>query len=100
MPRLTKNSKRLLHHDTVSDLVLGCKASGVPRPTITWSLDGAVIPGDDKRRTINQVTGYLKVFNISLEDEGFYRCLATNIVGTVSSTKIKVQSLGTGCSTF
>ena len=55
-----------------------CQADGYPRPTVTWTRVGMPLPAG--KTSINQ--GTLTISNLSPADNGFYDCVATNIMGT------------------
>ena len=55
-----------------------CQADGYPRPTVTWTRIGMPLPAG--KTSINQ--GTLTINNLSPADNGFYDCVATNIMGT------------------
>ncbi|KAK3087485.1 hypothetical protein FSP39_006555 [Pinctada imbricata] len=63
-------------------VILPCSVSGDPRPTITWYKDNSPISPTDYHYFIRE-DGSLEIFSSSAEDEGKYRCEATNIVGTI-----------------
>ncbi|KAH7996075.1 hypothetical protein HPB51_026415 [Rhipicephalus microplus] len=69
---------------------LGCRASGDPAPSITWTLDGAwpIIGGGPRLRlwsTIDSATGdavsFLNWTSVETSDSGHYQCLASNVAG-------------------
>ncbi|CAH1634796.1 unnamed protein product [Spodoptera littoralis] len=60
-----------------------CDVVGVPRPTITWKLKGAIITPNAKYSFDN---GSLVILNPSKIDVGKYTCEAKNYLGSVSST--------------
>uniref|UniRef100_A0A8C7E759 non-specific serine/threonine protein kinase n=1 Tax=Naja naja TaxID=35670 RepID=A0A8C7E759_NAJNA len=69
--------------DTV---MLQCKVCGRPKPTITWKgPDQNILDNDSSDIT-------LKICNVMPQDSGIYTCVATNELGTAStSATIKVQ---------
>ncbi|XP_062841606.1 vascular endothelial growth factor receptor 1 [Trichomycterus rosablanca] len=75
-----------------SSVTLQCLASGVPKPLITWYKDG---------RRLKQVSGImlapedgsLHIDRIAIDDQGLYKCEATNEKGSVeSSAYISVEN--------
>ncbi|KAH3791376.1 hypothetical protein DPMN_144860, partial [Dreissena polymorpha] len=64
------------------NIVLPCRATGKPRPTVTWERNGVAISGS---------SSYVRVIRHGLaipfarpEDAGTYTCVATNDAGTSS----------------
>ena len=65
------------------DLVLTCPVEGVPLPTTTWLFNGLPVKISDTLE-IDEVTGHLKIIEMTPEDDGVYTCVATNIAGETS----------------
>ena len=65
------------------DLVLTCPVEGVPLPTTTWLFSGIPVEISDTLQ-IDEVTGNLKIIEMTPEDGGVYTCVATNIAGETS----------------
>lgn len=65
------------------DLVLTCPVEGVPLPTTTWFFNGLPVETSDTLQ-IDEVTGNLKIIEMTPEDDGVYTCVATNIAGEAS----------------
>ncbi|GFU00986.1 hemicentin-1 [Nephila pilipes] len=67
-------------------LVINCKASGKPIPTISWmksegkGIDGFVAVSASETLHLPS-NGSLIIENVKKSDEGLYQCLATNSVG-------------------
>uniref|UniRef100_A0A3B5MIY5 Uncharacterized protein n=1 Tax=Xiphophorus couchianus TaxID=32473 RepID=A0A3B5MIY5_9TELE len=53
-----------------------CQIEGVPTPVITWQKDKVTIT--DETRFISLPNGVLQILKVTKEDEGFYRCVASN----------------------
>uniref|UniRef100_A0A670IBP1 non-specific serine/threonine protein kinase n=1 Tax=Podarcis muralis TaxID=64176 RepID=A0A670IBP1_PODMU len=82
--------------DTV---MLQCKVCGRPKPTITWKgPDQNILDNDNTchwklSHDSGEIT--LKICNVMPQDSGIYTCVATNELGTAStSATIKVQADG------
>ena len=62
------------------DIEFRCPAEGVPKPTISWYFNGKpMVPSDTVK--IDPVTGSLTIIEITKEEHGSYRCVATNPAG-------------------
>ncbi|XP_058514927.1 neural cell adhesion molecule L1 [Ochotona princeps] len=61
-------------------LVLECIAEGFPTPTIKWLRPSSPMPTD--RVTYQNHNKTLQLMNVGEEDDGEYRCLAENSLGT------------------
>uniref|UniRef100_A0A670IBM6 non-specific serine/threonine protein kinase n=1 Tax=Podarcis muralis TaxID=64176 RepID=A0A670IBM6_PODMU len=84
--------------DTV---MLQCKVCGRPKPTITWKGPDQNILDNDNSTAAYAVSSCdsgeitLKICNVMPQDSGIYTCVATNELGTAStSATIKVQADG------
>lgn len=67
--------------DTVQ---LACKSIGIPRPKITWLKNGIEItPETNKRASFGENNAELN-FNFTQGDEGSYKCVAKNRIGSAS----------------
>ncbi|WAR30600.1 HMCN1-like protein [Mya arenaria] len=72
------------------NIVLPCRATGRPRPKLTWEKDGV---------TISRSNSFLRILRNGLaipfarsEDDGTYTCVATNAAGTTSvELRLQVQ---------
>ncbi|KAM3876639.1 immunoglobulin superfamily DCC subclass member 4 [Diretmus argenteus] len=53
-----------------------CQVEGVPTPVITWEKDQAAVP--EEARLISLPNGVLQILGVTKEDEGAYRCVASN----------------------
>lgn len=64
---------------------LQCKVTGIPEPNIEWFKDGEPVR-EDKRVKIrfDGELCTLKILSTELEDEGTYKCVAKNDLGSVS----------------
>uniref|UniRef100_A0A667W7V3 Ig-like domain-containing protein n=1 Tax=Myripristis murdjan TaxID=586833 RepID=A0A667W7V3_9TELE len=69
------------HQDPASQVVpagddarFECQIEGVPTPVITWEKDQAAVP----EKFISLPNGVLQILGVTKEDEGAYRCVASN----------------------
>ncbi|VDN88793.1 unnamed protein product, partial [Brugia pahangi] len=73
---------------TGSTIDLECKVVGDPMPTIKWSKDGMILRDDSRYQwEIDSTAGTyrLKINDANVNDEGAYRCVATNIAGSATT---------------
>ncbi|XP_041648005.1 hemicentin-1 [Cheilinus undulatus] len=72
-------------------ITLPCRATGSPRPTITWQKEGINIPTKSGSFTVLP-SGSLQIAKASVSDSGTYICVAQNPAGTaLGKTKLRVQ---------
>lgn len=79
---------------------LKCVASGNPLPQITWTLDGSLLPEDQRFRVGDYITmqgrvvSYVNITSVRVEDGGEYECHARSTVGVVShAARLNVYGL-------
>ncbi|BFZ13729.1 hypothetical protein BsWGS_16768 [Bradybaena similaris] len=65
---------------------MSCAAEGHPKPTITWEKNGTEIHLLSERYSINADSNALRIFDIQLEDDGNYTCIAKNEYGVDKMT--------------
>ncbi|XP_026149791.1 immunoglobulin superfamily DCC subclass member 4 [Mastacembelus armatus] len=53
-----------------------CQIEGIPTPVITWEKDKVAVP--EETRFISLPNGVLQILEVTKEDEGAYRCVASN----------------------
>ncbi|XP_059200801.1 obscurin [Centropristis striata] len=73
---------------------LACKATGVPKPTVTWYKDGRTVEADPHHIIIEDPDGSCTLIldNMTADDSGQYMCFATSSAGNASTLgKITVQ---------
>ncbi|KAM4676518.1 immunoglobulin superfamily DCC subclass member 4 isoform 2-T2 [Discoglossus pictus] len=68
-----------------------CGITGLPPPEITWQKDQAPLPGNSRFLTLP--SGILQISGVQEEDEGLYRCVATNTVSTRYSDEAQLSVL-------
>ncbi|XP_060753757.1 roundabout homolog 1 isoform X3 [Neoarius graeffei] len=77
-------------------VVLGCKATGTPPPTILWKKDGVLVPTHDSRFRLLD-SGALQIRYAKLGDTGVYTCVASSPSGEASwKAYLEVQEFGIG----
>ncbi|KAM4551557.1 obscurin isoform 7-T7 [Odontesthes bonariensis] len=73
---------------------LACKATGVPKPVITWYKDGRTVEADPHHIIIEDPDGSCTLIldNMTAGDSGQYMCFATSSAGNASTLgKVTVQ---------
>lgn len=84
-----------LKHSLGEPLQLKCKFLGLPRPTIVWYKDDVEITNDenDTRIALHDNNAILDIRYIKMEDQGKYKCEASNRLGSDSrETMLKITS--------
>lgn len=65
-------------------IIMHCVATGNPRPQISWTFDDQPLRDNTERVQIHD-NGTLVIHNPIEEDEGNYKCEATNYLGSIST---------------
>ena len=69
---------------------ISCSATGVPVPTIvSWMKDGIHIVLDGTKSILT--SGALRITNAGKSDDGYYQCVARNILASVISRRAKLN---------
>ena len=69
-----------------SNVTFSCVATGVPVPSLSWTINGiAINPTANPRITLSADSKQLTVTNVNRIDSGEYRCVASNKVDNVTS---------------
>ncbi|XP_065171276.1 protein sidekick-like isoform X3 [Atheta coriaria] len=82
-PRFTTSSATSSISRLGTTKIMQCQAFGYPQPQYRWIKDGEPL-------TEFSTEPFYKIFSTRLEDEGSYRCIAANKVGSIMSEEIKV----------
>ncbi|XP_028971382.2 triple functional domain protein isoform X3 [Esox lucius] len=75
--------------DQGESVILRCKVCGRPKASVTWrGPDHCTLTNNGHYSITYGDTGEatLRIMGVSVEDEGVYSCVATNVVGSVSSS--------------
>ena len=64
------------------DRTFTCRATGIPRPNITWFKDSRAITNDFEKFTISSDGMTLAIHNTTDTESGGYWCVAQNEAGT------------------
>ncbi|CAG5962739.1 unnamed protein product [Menidia menidia] len=66
---------------------LSVKATGEPKPAISWMKDGKVLSQGGKYEIFeDHGSAHLEIYESEVSDSGTYKCTASNSTGTVSTT--------------
>ena len=77
-----------------SNVSLSCEVEGYPKPSISWTVNGTVISDSDKY-SLDTDSGELTVKQATVEDEGEYKCRATNHGEDTAEGALIVKSITT-----
>ncbi|KAM9342378.1 neural cell adhesion molecule L1.1-like [Pholidichthys leucotaenia] len=61
---------------------LDCQAEGIPKPTVTWSINGQPITEVDEEPRRSVAGGTLILRDVEFSDTAVYQCQATNVHGS------------------
>ena len=76
--------------------ILHCKVAGNPPPSVRWLKNDAPVV-QEPRRIIIRKTEYgsrLRIQDLDTTDTGYYQCVATNGVKTITATGVLFVRLG------
>ncbi|XP_006865675.1 PREDICTED: papilin [Chrysochloris asiatica] len=73
--RLDRNQPGVVDASPGQQVQLACHAEGLPRPAIQWQKDGQRLSSP---RHQQQPDGSLVISHVTVEDDGFYACVAFN----------------------
>ncbi|CAH1788477.1 unnamed protein product [Owenia fusiformis] len=76
-----------------------CKVNSTPPTNITWLKDGQPLPQNTNRYAVLP-TGTLQIYDITTEDAGAYRCVATNAANRKQSDEAQLTIKRQESSTF
>lgn len=82
---------------------LECHIEATPGPTIIWEKDGRKLPqvSDDFSTSFDDGRAILRIKRVYPEDEGEYKCIASNSIGkSTSSACIIVDGMLLSCKDF
>ena len=72
-------------------MTLSCNATGNPAPTISWTKNGS--PISNHRISLPPDKKQLTITNVNRTDSGEYRCVASNSLGSDTSSAATVNVL-------
>ena len=92
--RILEGPAKQLMASKGSNVSMLCKAEGSPKPSISWTVNGkAIIPS--AKYNLDTDTGDLTVKQATVEDEGEYKCRATNHGEDTAEGALIVKSVPT-----
>lgn len=65
-----------------TNITFACTATGYPRPILRWTKNDLPLPADSRIQVTS--AGALNIREVSLADQGVYRCTASNSHGAIS----------------
>eukprot|EP00092_Neocalanus_flemingeri_P009191 GFUD01009892.1.p1 GENE.GFUD01009892.1~~GFUD01009892.1.p1 ORF type:complete len:761 (+),score=236.03 GFUD01009892.1:117-2399(+) len=94
LARIKEGPAKQLVASKGSNVSLPCEAEGYPKPIISWTVNGTLI-GDSVKYSVDTDSGQLTVKQASVEDEGEYKCRATNHGEDTAEGTLIVKSITT-----
>lgn len=77
-------------------VVFMCEAVSEPLYSVTWQFNGTSITDNSSKYSIDDISGSLSIYNVTLNDSGVYTCIVDNKHGNdTASATLTVQ--GTVC---
>ena len=74
-----------------------CRAENArPEPSIAWYKGTTLIASGGARVNVSELTGTLFIRDIQSSDAGSYRCVASNVAGSVESRQASLNVSTTG----
>ena len=70
-----------------TNMQFSCKVNGIPKPSVAWFRHNDVAPLQNSSATVMTQSGQtfrLSILNISLNDQGRFKCVASSKFGTHS----------------
>ena len=84
-----------------TNVQFSCKVNGIPKPSVAWFRHNDVAPLQNSSATVMTQSGQtfrLSILNISLNDQGRFKCVASSKFGTHSKeAELLVQSKLLNC---
>ena len=73
-----------------------CEVTGIPTPEVEWTKDDVSLPSSDRIFISNPVEGpaRVRISGATVDDNGRYRCTATNLAGSDSETFLVQNIIG------
>ena len=68
---------------TGESVTMGCNIMALPRPEVTWLRDNETVEYSERLQLLED--GSLYINDVILSDDGVYRCIATNVNGSIES---------------
>ena len=72
-------------------MTIPCKAVSFSKVTYKWIHNGTELTTTSERHRLNELDGNLTVINITQDESGRYRCIASNRFGSASSLKADIR---------
>ena len=96
LPQFTVSPPARLGTGQHRNVTVPCKASGDPKPTITWIKQNGELPFGRSNVGVN---GTLKIWNTKEEDSGIFTCIVSSaeVFATFAVMKLSVHDGGNKC---
>lgn len=72
-------------------MTIPCKAVSFSKVTYKWIHNGTELTTTSERYRLNELDGNLTVINITQDESGRYRCIASNRFGSALSLKADIR---------
>ncbi|ESN93352.1 hypothetical protein HELRODRAFT_89107, partial [Helobdella robusta] len=92
LPVIEESDMKIIHGVVGLAIVIPCKVSGNPLPSVTWQKGSVVLDASESYKILSD--GSLKILSVSQSDSGIYVCKATSATGSAFAQRKLELTIG------